>query len=320
MSLIFCLLVGPALFSQSLSWMLILFLRAFLREVSRGGRWCLDLLTDFTVLLKISISDFFYHLTFTFSTFFFFSGVSFLIRVFILSSVWLETVHWDFNIYPRFAICIFKIILQFVFLLCCNSKLHQCLFLPLGYRFINHLDLLICSFLLHFHHRIHGFKRASRWWSPKAFAIHLWFSGHFLTWASLGMFLLAQVSLPASLGTMRKEAWNLSQGGKKILGRAQLHFVVRWGQVEASRQNRVALAPPPALASFGTHSCSQLCRPWNVLRSPEALIVCVSSVTNNIFKIPGHWQLHTFLVHVKPTHFSLDYIYFLILSFGSKYI
>lgn len=75
MSLIFCLLVGPALFSQSLSWLLILFLRAFLREVSRGGSWCLDLLTDFTVLLKISISDFFYHLTFTFSTFFLFWGL-----------------------------------------------------------------------------------------------------------------------------------------------------------------------------------------------------------------------------------------------------
>lgn len=85
--------------------MRILFLRALLREVSRNGSWCLDLFTDFTVFpVKISISDFFYHLTFTSSTFLGGAGVSFIILVFSL--VWLEIMHWDFNVYPRFAISI----------------------------------------------------------------------------------------------------------------------------------------------------------------------------------------------------------------------
>lgn len=108
-----------------------------------------------------------------------------------------------------------KIVWLFVFLLCCNPKLHKWLFLPLGYTVRKHLDftyLLISSFPF-FHQRTRGLKRTSRRGPPKALSspCDLWLVSH--------LFFLAWVSLSESSWAIREGPQNRLHGGNKIPGR-----------------------------------------------------------------------------------------------------
>ena len=145
------------------------------------------------ISLCFPISNFTYNLTFSLSVSFFW--LSFIILLFIFVFLWLESLHWDFNLYLFCNYIFFNLFCNLYFYCCCNPQLHKCLFLPSGHWFVKHLDLLIYS-CLHFHWRIYGFEWVCGWESLKAFLVHFWLAGPFFPCSFFSMALLGS-GLPA---------------------------------------------------------------------------------------------------------------------------
>lgn len=130
----------------------------------------------------------------------------------------------------------FLLFCNLYFHFCCNPKLHKCLFLPSGHRFVNLLGLLVYSFLLHCHGRSYEFERVCRWQSPKTFFVHFDSLVSFSVVLPLAWLPLAQLSLPERLAAIGEEPWWV-----------YFIFVVKWRQARGGRAEQGLFCPRTAL-------------------------------------------------------------------------